>query len=159
MQVDIAVCLPRDAETVTLLRGMVANALSAFGVTRECVDDIRLALSEACTNVIQHAAADDEYEVRLEIDERCCAISVANTGHGFDAAALAGVMPDVGSPRGRGVAIMRALMDWVDFSTEPETGTIVRLVKVLSFDPEALLARLRGRHANAIGAATAPGPV
>lgn len=143
MNLEIAVCLPRDAETVALARRVVANALSSFGVTRECVDDIRLALSEACTNVIEHAAADDEYEVRLGIDERRCAISVRNTRSGFDAAALAGEMPDADSPRGRGVAIMRALMDWVDLSAEAETGAIVRFVKTLAVEPDAPFGRRR----------------
>lgn len=146
MNLEFAVCLPRDAETVALVRSVVADALSAFGVTPECVDDIRLALSEASTNVIEHAAADDEYEVRLEVDEERCAISIKNTGVGFDAAALTDVMPDSSSPRGRGVAIMRAVMDRVEFSSESETGTIVHLVKTLGVDPDAALARLRRRR-------------
>jgi serine/threonine-protein kinase RsbW len=145
MNLEFAVFLPRDAETVALARGVVASALTSFGVTPECVEDIRVALSEACTNVIQHAAADDEYEVRLEVDEQRCAITVTNTGVGFDATALAGVMPDSSSSRGRGVAIMRALMDRVDFSSEPETGTIVHLVKTLGLEPDAPFARLRRR--------------
>lgn len=143
MKLEFAVCLPRDAETAGLVRRVVANALITFGVTPGCVDDIRLALSEACTNVIDHAAADDEYEVRLEVDETRCSISVRNTGIGFDATALAGVMPDVDSPRGRGVAIMRAVMDSVEFVPEPETGTIVHLVKTLSVDSGAAFSRLR----------------
>lgn len=146
MKLEFAVCLPRDAETVALVRGLVADALTSFGVTPECVDDIRLALSEACTNVIEHAAADDEYDVRLEVDEERCAISIRNTGIGFDATALADVMPDPSSPSGRGVAIMRAFMDRVEFSSESETGTIVHLVKTLSVDPDAALARLRRRR-------------
>lgn len=146
MNLEFAVCLPRDAETVALVRGVVANALSSFGVTPECVEDIRLALSEACTNVIDHAAADDEYEVRLEEDEERCAISIKNTGSGFDATALVGLMPDSSSPRGRGVAIMRAVMDRVEFSSESETGTIVHLVKMLGVEPAAPLANLRRRR-------------
>lgn len=143
MNLEFAVTLPRDAETVSLVRNVMADALRSFGVTDECVEDIRLALSEACTNVIQHAVAEDEYEVRLHVDELRCAISVTNTGMGFDARGLAGVMPDGTSPRGRGVAIMRALMDRVEFRSEPETGTIVHLVKALAVDPDRPLARLR----------------
>lgn len=143
MNLKFAVCLPRDAETVGIVRGVVANALRSFGVTPGCVEDISLALSEACTNVIEHAAADDLYEVHLEVDETHCAISVKNTGIGFDSTALAGVMPGIDSPRGRGVAIMRAVMDQVEFSSEPETGTIVHLVKTLSVDAGAPFARLR----------------
>lgn len=143
MKLEFAVCLPRDAQTAGLVRAVVTSALVSFGMTPGCVDDVRLALGEACTNVIEHAAADDEYEVRLEVDETRCAISVRNTGVGFDATALAGVMADVDSPRGRGVAIMRAVMDSVEFSSEPETGTIVHLVKTLSLDSHAAVSRLR----------------
>lgn len=143
MLLDVAVCLPQEAETVGLLRAVVRHALHSFGVTQECVDDICLALSEACTNVIDHAVLEDEYEVRLQVDGHRCAISVKNTGNRFDARALRNVMPDPSSPRGRGVAIMRALMDQVDFSSEP--GTIVHLVKTLAIEPTSLLHRLRGR--------------
>jgi serine/threonine-protein kinase RsbW len=143
VNLEFAVFLPRDAETVGLVRAVVTSALVSFGVTPGCVDDVRLALGEACTNVIDHATNDDEYEVRLEIDETRCAISVKNTGIGFDATALAGVMPDIDSPRGRGVAIMRAVMDSVEFRSEPESGTIVHLVKTLSVESGTALSRLR----------------
>lgn len=142
MELVVAVCLPRESETVAVVRRVVTNALGGFGVTQECIDDIRLALSEACTNVIEHASDDDDYEVRLEVDQMRCSISVRNAGNGFDANALSDVMPDPSSPRGRGVAIMRAVMDVVDFRSEPATGTIVHLVKSLSFESGSLFARL-----------------
>ena len=143
MLLDVAVCLPQDAESVSVIRTVVRNALQSFRVVAECVDDICLALSEACTNVIDHAVREDEYEVRLEVDEWRCAISVKNTGHGFDAEALRDVMPDVSSARGRGVAIMHALMDQVEFTSAPEKGTVVRLDKQLTIEPDSLLHRLR----------------
>lgn len=143
MLLDVAVCLPQESETVGIIRAVVKNALRSFGVNQECVDDICLALSEACTNVIDHAVIDDEYEVRLQVDEERCVLSVKNTGPGFDARALRDAMPEQSSPRGRGVAIMRALVDQVDFHFEPQASTIVRLVKTLSIDPNGPLARLR----------------
>jgi len=146
MLLDVAVCLPKETETVSLIRAVVKNGLATFGVTTDCVDDICLALSEACTNVVQHAGLDDEYEVRLQVDEFVCAISVKNTGEGFDASALRNVMPSPSSPRGRGVAIMRAVMDQVDFDPEPAAGTIVNLVKTLSVKPDGPLARIRRKH-------------
>ena len=147
MILDVAVCLPKEAETVGLIRSVVRNALITFGVTQDCVDDICLGLSEAGTNVIDHAGPDDEYEVRLQIDEDICAISVTNTGEGFDATALRNEMPSPSSPRGRGVAIMQAVMDRVAFSSEPpDAGTIVRLVKRLSIEPKGPLGRLRAKR-------------
>lgn len=143
MKLDVAICLPQESETVALIRGVVTSSLRSFGVTEDCVDDIRLALSEACTNVLDHVDGDDEYEVRLEVDGDACIISVKNTGDGFDAGELSGELPDHTSSRGRGVAIMRAVMDHVELRSEPETGTIVRLVKALSVDAGGPLDRLR----------------
>lgn len=143
MRLDVALCLPQEVESVSIIRGVVSDALVMLGVACDCVDDIRLALSEACTNVIEHATAEDEYEVRLQLDDERCEISVANTGDHFDAAGLDGVMPSTASPSGRGVAIMHAVMDQVAFTSEPANGTIVRLVKSLELEPDGALARLR----------------
>jgi serine/threonine-protein kinase RsbW len=146
MRIDVAVCLPQEAETVALIRGAVTSTLSLFGVDEECVEDIRLALSEACTNVIEHAHATDEYEVRVQVDDDRCEISVKNAGDGFDFAALEGQMPGGESARGRGVAIMRAVMDQVRFSSEPREGTIVHLVKQLDVRDGGAMDRLRRRQ-------------
>lgn len=143
MKLEVTVSLPREAETVRLVRAVVADALGKIGVSQECVEEIQLALSEACNNVVDHATVDDEYEVRIELVDEECSIVVRNSGTGFDAAGLAGVMPDVSSPRGRGVAIMRALMDEIEFRSEPDGGDVVRLVKNLTVHPDAPLVRLR----------------
>jgi serine/threonine-protein kinase RsbW len=143
VQLDVALCLPQEAESVTVIRAVITAALRTLGVTDECVEDIRLALTEACTNVIEHAAPDDEYEVQLQVDDSTCQIRVKNTGTGVDFGQLDGVMADTESEAGRGVAIMHAVMDRVDFTVESETGTIVSLVKDLTLEPDGALARLQ----------------
>lgn len=149
MLIEMAVCLPQEAETVALVRAAIADTLSLIGVDDGCIDDIRLAVSEACTNVIEHAAGDDEYEVSVQVDAGQCTINVKNTGSGFDAASLSGVMPDALSARGRGVAIMQAVMDVADFNSSSESGTIVHLVRSLSFRPDGPLPRIQRKRANA----------
>ncbi len=143
MRIEISLCLPRDAATVSLVRGAVVNTLLLFGVDPDCADDIRLAVSEAVANVVSHAVSEDEYEVSLAVDERTCAISVKNTGAGFDAGALNGVMPSPDSARGRGVAIMKAVMDAVNLTSSPEEGTLVRLVRDIRVSDDGPLARLQ----------------
>lgn len=61
MRLNAAVCLPREADTVAVMRRVATDALATLGVTAACVDDIRVALSEACTNVVQHASPGDDY--------------------------------------------------------------------------------------------------
>lgn len=142
MEIEIKLCLPRDAETVRIVRDVTVLALRRLGVTASCADDIRLALSEACTNVVNHSAADDQYEVSVRVDQHLCEVRVVDSGRGFDVDQLASIPPSAASPGGRGVLLMRALVDSSDFRSEPEAGTIVHLVKALELDPEGALARL-----------------
>ena len=148
MRLEIALCLPRDAETVAVVRAIVTDALRRVGVAEDSLDAVRLALSEACTNVIDHSGAEDEYEVRLRVEDARCEIRIIDTGHGFDGDALVdgsdGGDADVASPRGRGIAIMRAVIDHVQLDSRPESGTVVHLVTELALDPDGTLARTLG---------------
>lgn len=118
---------------MALVRAALTNTFTLFGVAEDCIEDVRLAVSEACTNVISHAGSDDEYEVEVHIDGHACAVDVRDGGNGFDAAALDGTMPDPLSAGGRGLAIMNALMDSVNMTSSREVGTIVHLTRTLTF--------------------------
>jgi serine/threonine-protein kinase RsbW len=142
LEIDIALCLPREAETVSIVRDVAVVSLVRLGVTRDCAEDIRLALSEACTNVIDHSEADDEYEVRLQVDGLNCQMRVIDTGRGLDVTALTAAPVASDSPRGRGMTLMHALVDAIHFRSEPEAGTIVHLVKTLEVEPGSPLDRL-----------------
>jgi serine/threonine-protein kinase RsbW len=142
VKLDIALCLPPDSQTLTWVRAITADALSRLGVTDSCIDDVRLALSEACTNVIQHADATDAYEIRLGVDGTHCEMRVVDFGGGFDSESAAATLPDQSSPGGRGISLMRALVDEITFESGPGFGTIVRLVKELEVRPDSVLAQL-----------------
>lgn len=142
MEIDIALCLPREAETVAIVRDVAVAALSRLGVTTACTEDIRLALSEACTNVVDHSEADDEYEVRLQVNGRKCEVRVVDSGRGFDVLSLSNRQLPTDSARGRGIKLMHALVDSIDFDSQPEAGTIVHLVKTLEIVPNSALDRL-----------------
>jgi serine/threonine-protein kinase RsbW len=131
VKIEIGLCLPRDATTVALVRDVAMGALSKLGVADGDIDDIRLALSEACTNVIRHSGSDDEYEVRMDITEDRCEIRVIDSGRGLDFAAAQRGMPGPTSPGGRGLAIIGSVSDSAEFISEPEAGTMVHLVKRL----------------------------
>jgi serine/threonine-protein kinase RsbW len=142
LKIDVALCLPRDAPTVAVARRVISAALGELGVTGECLEEIRIALSEACTNVIVHSASDDEYEIRLEVDDDLCQIRVVDKGRGLDTSALSSRIPLPEATGGRGVALMHALMDTAHFESEPEQGTVVHLTKTLELEAEGALRRL-----------------
>jgi serine/threonine-protein kinase RsbW len=142
MKVEVALCLPRDASSVQVTRRVLGAALRELGVTESCLDDIRLAVSEACSNVVEHSDDSDEYEVRVEVDDDVCEIRVLDAGRGLDAQALEVSMPTPDAPSGRGLAIMHAVMDATTFDSQPESGSVVRLTKHLDLSPTSPMRRL-----------------
>jgi serine/threonine-protein kinase RsbW len=139
MELSLALTLPRDEQTVPVARHIVRNAMEQVGVEETCVYDVELSLSEACTNVLDHSGPGDQYIVRLDLEDRLGVIRVIDVGHGFDSARLQASDAPPDDERGRGLGLMQALVDRVDFTSRPEAGTIVTLEKVLAYRDEALL--------------------
>ena len=139
MELSLALSLPRDEQTVPVARHIVRNAMEQVGVEETCVDDLELALSEACTNVLVHSGPGDRYVVRLDLEDRRGLIRVIDVGYGFDSARLRSEDPTSEAEQGRGLRLMQALVDRVDLTSRPEAGTIVTLEKVLTYAHERLL--------------------
>jgi serine/threonine-protein kinase RsbW len=139
MELSLALTLPRDEQTVPVARHIVRNAMEQVGVESTCVYDVELAMSEACTNVLLHSGPGDQYVVRLDLEDGVGVIRVIDVGHGFDSTRLQAEDPLLEDERGRGLGLMEALVDRVDFTSRDEAGTIVTLEKVLTYRDEALL--------------------
>ena len=144
MEVSFTLHLPRDEASVPLVRHLCRIALKQVGVHDDCSSDIQLALTEACTNVLRHAAAhNDEYGVGVKLNNDECSITVVDTGRGFDHLSLAkGEEAAMTAEGGRGIQLMRALVDNVNFTSRPEAGTMVHLVKGLDLRDDSILIRL-----------------
>lgn len=133
IKMSIAIELPRDRASVPTVRHLAANSLTELGVVEEIVDDVGIALSEVCTNVIDHAEFGDSYEVQISVRDDDCNIQVTDSGQGFDVEARVETRSTVDLDRGRGLAIVRALMDQVGLESRRDQGTLVTLAKHLEF--------------------------
>ena len=135
MDIAFTVHLPVDTGSVPFIRGLCRQALVHLHVEDAVIDEIALALTEACANVVQHTGEHAEYEVAVAIDDRLCRISVVDSGDGFDPAELAA--RDERSPldEGRGLLLMQALVDRLDFRHESDGRHRVTLEKRLSPHP------------------------
>ncbi len=152
MEFKLTLALPRDHYSVPVARRVLKSTMGALGVVPDVVADIELALTEACTNVLDHAHDSDEYEVSAGIDGTACVIEVVDRGGGFDGSAqgLADAAPS--AEDGRGIQLMRALVDKVTFTCRPMVGTVVHLEKELAWQSDAPVKRLtEGRPATKHG--------
>jgi serine/threonine-protein kinase RsbW len=123
--------IPSRAEWVSVARLAVAGIAHRIDATIDEVEDLKLAVAEACTNCIQHAQGNEEVLVTFEISGRRITVVVEDGGKGFDGRALA---PEpLGEPKvgGLGVFLIRSLMDEVDYDFDPLTGTKLTMSKML----------------------------
>jgi serine/threonine-protein kinase RsbW len=133
---DIRLTLPARPENVAVVRhvlGALAEVLSLPDVVRE---NMRLAVTEACTNVVRHAYQDDRGTIDVVVRPRNDALEVivSDTGRGI------GPSPDTAGP-GLGLPLITALADTVEIERQQGRGS--RLA--MSF--------LRGRTVRAMGLA------
>ena len=142
MEIKLALALPRDELSVPVVRRVLKQAMDVLGVQAEAIADIQLALTEACTNVLDHAGDADEYEVSAGIDGDVCIIEVIDRGGGFDGSSLGLDHAEATAEDGRGIQLMRALVDQVRFENRPAVGTVVHLEKRLQWHDDSIIKAL-----------------
>ncbi len=142
MEIKLTLALPRDEVSVPVVRRVLKASLQALGIEREVVSDIELALTEAVTNVLDHANDGDEYEVSAGITGETCVIEIIDRGVGFDGSDHGHDQAAPTAEEGRGIQLMRALVDRVTFTDVPTVGTVVHLEKRLVWPPDSAMQRL-----------------
>jgi serine/threonine-protein kinase RsbW len=139
VNVAFSVRLPVDAQSVPLVRGLVRQSLQYLGVVGSGIDEVVLALSEACANVVKHAGEQEEYQVDVTIDDHVCRITVLDDGDGFDVEAVGAARPESPLDGGRGLILMQALVDRLDFRHTEDGRHGVLLEKALVTSPRLRL--------------------
>jgi serine/threonine-protein kinase RsbW len=139
--------IPARAEYLALARLVVSAAVAIdAGLSDDRIADLKLAVSEACTNAMEALVGgsddDDHVVVRCSTDDERVEILVRDRGTGFDPRGLR-PHPPVTDPsrldfeRGLGIPLIRALTDEVIFESS-EKGTDVRFVLYVGELPEGL---------------------
>jgi serine/threonine-protein kinase RsbW len=98
-------------------------------VDRASGEDLEIAVTEACANVVRHATGADTFEVTLDVGDDRCAIDVQDNGAGFDPEAVTAVAPGVDSERGRGLFLIKALNENVRMHSVPREGSLIHFEK------------------------------
>jgi anti-sigma regulatory factor (Ser/Thr protein kinase) len=128
MHLLLSLNLPAEERLVPAARSAIATFLLAAGVAGDTVDDVVLALDEACSNVLQHAfpaGLPGSYELRADFRPEEVVIEVTDEGIGFDA--MDWRSPGARDLAGRGLEIMRRVMTSVEVES-PRLGGGTRLL-------------------------------
>jgi serine/threonine-protein kinase RsbW len=127
----ISLTLPSSPEYVLLARLVVAQVGRLAGFGAEDVYDLKLAVTEAATNVIRHAAVDN-YQIEYRVLPRTVEITVIDTGGGFNVADLTRAPDGHG---GFGLAVIRDLVDELVLDSTQGGGTRLKMIRHASEGP------------------------
>lgn len=126
--------IPCRPEWVAIPRLAAATVASRLNLSIEDVEDIKLAVAEACTAVIQHQRHGEYIEITCQSTPTELRVHVRDGGR-------QGVAPNAGSieftearAAGLGIFLIRTLMDEVSFDEHPECGTSLVMVKRLHLE-------------------------
>lgn len=127
--------IPSSPEYIAIVRLVVASVATARrALADERVDDLKLAVSEACTNAIEaNRSVSAASPVHVEVWESPDRLEVCieDSGPGFDPDKVASPPPftdpkRLNFERGLGIPLIRTLVDSAAFLRKP-TGTLVRM--------------------------------
>lgn len=120
---DVTLTLPARPENVAVVRHVLGAFAESMRLPDELIEDLRLAVTEACTNVVRHAYADGEpgaVEVCIEPREERVHVVVADHGRGI------GTSTDTSGP-GLGLPLIAAIADTVELQSAPGGGSRVAM--------------------------------
>ena len=133
---SVRLTIPAKPEYITLGRLTLTALAGVRPVSDETLHDLKLALTEACTNSVQHAYQDGRVgtvEILYELEPDRLAVEVADQGPGFEVAEDGnGGDGDELSESGLGIAIIRAVADEVEIGPREDGGSRLRFVKLLT---------------------------
>lgn len=128
-QEPVSLRVPSSSEYVLLTRLVVSSVGEAADFAPEDIYDLKLAVTEAVTNVIRHAAVDS-----MRVDYRSLPgvveVTVTDAGGGFDVAELNREPDEAG---GFGLAVIRNLVDEVVLDSTGR-GTTIKMTRYAAKD-------------------------
>lgn len=122
-----------NPEYVSIIRLTTSGIANKIGFSIDDIEDMKVAVSEACTNAIKHSD-DDKFFITFKIFESGICIEIKDNGKGCDVEAIK--EPDLDMPKesGLGLFIIKTLMDEVSIESIENEGTVIRMTKYLGAD-------------------------
>lgn len=136
-EIEVDVVIPSQTRYLAMVGNIgeqIAGAIDRYSGDRDLLAySLNLALTEAVVNAIEHAGPngpEHKVHVHIRLADEDLRMTVCDQGHGFDLDALPPPSLDEMLERGRGLFLIRNLMDSVA-SYRTENGHVLEMTKAL----------------------------
>ena len=122
-----------NPEYVSIIRLTTSGIANKVGFCIDDIEDLKVAISEACTNAIKHSS-DDRFTIIYSMIENGLTIEIIDNGKGYDRSSVS--EPDIDNLKesGMGLFIIESLMDEVIVESQEGKGTSIKMIKYLGVD-------------------------
>ena len=120
---DVQLTLPARAENVAVVRHALGGLGEALALHPQTLSDVKLAVTEACTNVVVHAYGEGEgpMEVAASVDGDALRVTVRDEGMG--------IVPRPDSPGlGLGLPLIATLTESLELGKGSDDRTEVTMI-------------------------------
>jgi anti-sigma regulatory factor (Ser/Thr protein kinase) len=120
---DVTLTLPAEPENVAVIRHVLGAFAEALRLPDDVVEDLRLAVTEACTNVVRHAYLPEQtgsMEISIRPTDEFVTVVVSDRGRGI------GTSPDTAGP-GLGLPLIAAIADGLEIQPVAGGGSRVAM--------------------------------
>lgn len=134
--------IPAKADYVGVVRLLVSGVANRMGFTYDDIEDVKIAVAEACTNVVTHAYLEDDGKIHVQckVYNDQLGITIKDRGASFDIEQIEKNVGPVDTDHpvdslkegGLGIYLMKSLMDRVDIASHG--GVVVQMTKFLQRD-------------------------
>lgn len=130
---QIRLKIPCREEFAAIVRLQAEAIARRVWFTEDEIYDIITAVGEVCDNAIEHGTSDMGIDVQYLMTLEEFRVEVQDYGEGFDPTGMGLEPPDLFSERGRGIFLMKHLMDRVEIDSQAGRGTRIVMAKARRF--------------------------
>ena len=130
-----SITIPSDQDYLVAVDEFLEGTLRGFGVDESTIADIAISVTEVVNNGIIHGNKNDPNKaltLTIDRDKNALKFVISDEGEGFDPSCVDDPLKEENLLKevGRGIFIIRSLMDSVDFENTPE-GVRVTMTKTV----------------------------
>ena len=122
-----------NPEYVSIIRLTTSGIANKIGFCIDDIEDLKVAISEACTNAIKHSL-EDRFTIIYTMIENGLTIEIIDNGKGYVSKEVSEPDLDNLKESGMGLFIIESLMDKVNVESTEGKGTSIKMTKYLGVD-------------------------
>lgn len=119
-----------NPELVSVIRLTTSGIASKAGFDFDEIEDMKVAVSEACTNAIKHSE-EEQFCITYFWNDKKIEIQIKDEGTGYEVSSVKEPEIEKLNESGLGLFIIKTLMDEVDIKSVKGDGTIIKMIKYL----------------------------